>query len=172
MTSNVEELGNPEEPRFAEQVKDTLEELKEQITGNFRTSASGRSDQWLPKIEGSTTKGEPVYSAQEGFTYRQNQLVDCWFDLQWTGHTGVGNLQLVLPSLVAKASKEPFVGIIEATGITYAGDYLTINAQADSYYALLRICNPASSSTTVTFATAGADGGIRGHIRYIGQLFV
>lgn len=48
-------------------------------------------------VKGATTTGSGTYTLQEGRYVRNLNLVDYWFSLQWTTHTGLGNLIVQLP---------------------------------------------------------------------------
>jgi hypothetical protein len=62
---------------------DALEALTEQTTGTFN-----------PTIEGSGASGVGTYSVRDGFYMKQGKLVVCLGRIQWSAHTGTGNIVL------------------------------------------------------------------------------
>ena len=146
-----------------------IEEVSETVRGKFRTSDSSREEQWKPIIVGIAGEGTGVYSTtnQSGFVYRQNQLVDCFFDVVWTAHTGTGSLALQLPYKVAKASNLPFVGVVQSSTLAFSG-YLVLSAQPNDDKAILMQCTSGGATTAIAIAAAGR---LQGSIRYVGQLY-
>jgi hypothetical protein len=167
MSMIVDELPPENDPTFNKRVKDSVEEVAESVRGTFKTSDSGREAQWKPVIVGTSTDGTGTYTHQSGFVYRQNQLVDCFFDVLWTAHTGTGNAALQLPYKVAKASQLPFVGVVQSSTLAFSG-YLVLAAQPDDDIAILMQCTSGGATTAIAIAAAGR---LQGSIRYVGQLY-
>lgn len=125
--------------------------------------------EWTPLILGSTTEGDGTYSYQYGNTITYGQVVDVWFDIDWTGHTGTGNLQISLPMRVFPlADYLPFEGEISYSRLDLTANYycLKITALPDEEKAAFYQVSIAAADTILEMPIA-TDGNIRGHIRYL-----
>lgn len=49
---------------------------------------------WNPTIEGSGSSGVGTYTLRDGFYMKQGKLVVCLGRLEWSAHTGTGNVVL------------------------------------------------------------------------------
>jgi len=154
-----------------------IRELVKKLTEDYQSLAQGvngelRNDQdtgiraYTPTISGSTAAGAGTYTHQNGWVFRQGLLVDVWFDIRWSAHTGTGNLLVDLPYLVAQNSQEPWVCAVAAQNITFT-DYLTGNALSNTR--TLEILDNRSGTTWANIAITNADTTLRGHVRYVGQ---
>ena len=146
------------------------EDMAQAVNGDIRTNDDIAQAQYLPQVFGASTAGVGTYNAgghQVGWVLRRNLMVDVWFDLQWSAHTGTGNMYVELPYLVANSTQKPFVGVIQSSNITAAGiDYLVCNAIPDTRRCEIWSCVTAAPTANVTLDTAGQ---LIGHVRYIGQ---
>ena len=150
-----------------------LNSLVDSLTEMYRDMAeniNGYQNEWTPKIEGTTAAGTGTYTYQTGYSLRSGINVDVWFDIAWTGHTGTGDMLLTLPYKVKAVNNEPFAGVLAVSNITLSGgySYATINAQSDTFTALLY-----QQGTNVPQIGIPMDisGSINGFIRYLGQEF-
>ena len=139
----------------------TYQDTTEAVNGNVRT--------FSPIVYGRTNEGVGTYTYQTGVYLRQGLVVDYWFDVAWTAHTGSGVLDFKLPYKVYSIGNNPFVGVVETKGITYAG-----------YSQTTMVCISNSMVATPFASGSGlvdnnillpASGTIRGHLRYLGQEF-
>lgn len=121
-----------------------------------------------PTISGASTAGAGTYTNREAWYLRQAIMVDYWFDITWTNHTGTGNLVLDLPYLVINSQFEPFVGVIEQSSLTLTGGYtwLTVNCQPNTSQALIIENGSGNAAQALAIPTSGR---IAGHVRYIGK---
>jgi len=149
----------------------------EKMYGELATAVNGRigsnddisSAQYTPTIISTgASAGLGTYDHQIGWVLRRGLMVDVWFDLQWTAHTGTAGspMAITLPYLVAQSSQKPFFGTLYASNITYAGDYLVCNAEPGTRNCNIWEVTTAAAGGEVNLDTAGQ---LAGHIRYIGQ---
>lgn len=142
------------------------ESVAQAINGSTRRDVDFGSVQWIPTVSGSTSAGTGAYTYQTGTVLRAGLMVDVWFDIRWSSHTGTGTLTLDLPYLCAQSANAPFVGVVSAENITFSG-YLTASASPDSRNLLIQ--DNISGAGTSGIAVPNADTTIRGYARYIGQ---
>lgn len=123
-----------------------------------------------PFIAGSSSAGVGVYSSTVLFTQRANLINRVWFDITWTGHTGTGNLTILLPYYAQFVAQNPFVGVIQSDGITFdAGyTYLVGNITPDTNILNIMQCGSGVASIPIAIPT---DGTLKGSIIYAGQQF-
>lgn len=134
-------------------------------------NVNGDTKQFTPTVSGTTAEGTGNYVHQTGWYLRQGIMVDLWFDVQWSSHTGTGNLFLNLPYKVFNASTtdKPFVGVLQPDTVTFAtGTAAVINAISSTFRG--EIWEYGSGIASVNIAIAGT-GQLIGHIRYVGTQF-
>lgn len=128
--------------------------------------------QWEPELFGTTSPGTATYTTQIGWAVRVGQLVDVFFEIEWSGHTGTGNLYLELPYDVvgdlAGTDTAPFVGSVIPDGITFAGGRTAAAIQAVSDTTRGEFMIYGSGLTSENLAVPAA-GRIQGTLRYIGE---
>jgi len=138
---------------------------------------NGKEDTWKPTIEGadSGAAGTGSYDTQLGYYYRRGLLVDCWFALKVTAHTGTGNARIKLPYKIkkttAKGSGESdiWVGVVLDSSLTYpSGTALKLCGLNNTYYLEIVACDAAGVSAIVQIDDDQIFS-ISGSIRYIGQ---
>ena len=144
-------------------------EVAEGVNGNIKTNDSLAQDSYTPEVFSSgAAEGTGTYDHQIGWVLRKGIIVDTWFDVQWTAHTGTAGVPMYisLPYLVAQSAQKPFVGVLYSSNITFAGSYITCNAAPNT-----RRCNIWTSTSAGAGAQVNLDttGQFAGHIRYIGQ---
>lgn len=146
-----------EEARY--EIERRFFDISQAINGVFRS--------YTPKIYGSTATG--TYTAGNSNSsnyYLQGFLVDVFLKLEWTLHTGTGNLRIELPFIVQNANDTPFVGSLVTSGLNWGASNTQVNLVArpnTNYLEIVASQNNASSSIVPIDANAT----IQGHIRYI-----
>jgi len=153
--------------KYQKELVYSLQRMYENVVQNV----NGDIRQFTPQVFGATTAGAGTYSSQVGWYLRQGIMVDLWFDVTWTAHTGNGNLYLQLPYKTFNASTTaiPFVGVLQPDSVTFAtGTAAVINAFPDSFRG--DIWSYGSGIPSANVALAGT-GQLRGHIRYVGTEF-
>lgn len=158
--------------RLIRQLNQIEETVSEDVESYFLWNYGTDREQWIPAVYGATTAGVGTYAAnkQIGWVMRKGLLVDCWFDITWTAHTGSGNLYVQLPYLVAEAgaaTEQPFVGVLQPSSITL-GTFTCAVCSAIPDTRRLEIWGSGSSLATGNVALPSS-GRIMGSIRYIGQ---
>lgn len=121
-------------------------------------------------IKGTSTAGTATYTNTIMFSQRSNLVNRVWFDITWSGHTGTGNVQVVLPYSAQFVSENPFVGPIEASNITFTAGYTYLVGNVAPDTNLLKI-NQCGSGVASLALPMSADGTLRGSIIYAGQQF-
>jgi len=140
------------------------ENLTNNINGFIRNYADVDQSQWLPTLNG-TVAGDFTYTQQVGWSIRQGIYTEIFADISWTATTAAGNLYLELPYRVTLSDGMPFVGTVQASNLTYLGNYLVINAIPNTYRG--EIFSVAPTAPTVNVAVA-ASGRLIIHSRFIG----
>ena len=148
-------------------IQSMYDDVSQTINGDFKLDSAGGVFKWTPTL--STSASETfTYTNQYGISLRQGLLVDLWFDIEWSATSGTtGNLYLDLPYKSLLTNGMPFLGVVQADGITFTGGTgIVINATPNSY--LGEFYNVGSG-----FATANqlvvSSGRVIGHLRYVGQ---
>lgn len=141
------------------------EDIAQAINGDIRTEVSQGSGRYLPTIVGTTGDGTATYARQIGYVVRQGLMVDVWFDLDWTLHTGTGDLTVTLPYLVALGDGNPFIGAVNTQTIAFSG-YVVGMGQSNSRQMLLIDSASGVASVNISMLAAAS---LRGHLRYVGQ---
>lgn len=102
-------------PMDWERAHEDLEEMYRVIA----TAINGSQNEWTPTVDGSTT-GAGTYTTQTGYYYRQGLLVDCWWHVIWSAHTGANDLRIALPFTI-KNSADVWVGEVIGNSLAYPG---------------------------------------------------
>jgi hypothetical protein len=122
---------------------------------------------WTPEVFGVSTAGAGTYDHQVGYTVRKGIVVDVFFDIQWSAHTGSGNMYVELPYKVRKADNMPFVSPAQTSNYTLGSiDYAVFNAIPDTYRLELWSVTTAAATANIALDTAAR---VIGSITYIGQ---
>lgn len=148
-------------------LEDIYQKIASNVNGQFRNNGNTDiSTQWIPTLNG-TTPGTFTYDHQYGWSWRSGIMTDVWFDVSWSATTASGSVYIELPYLVTSSDGIPFVGEVQASGITFpAGTtYLVCNALQNSYQ--LYIYGSATGLSTAELSVP-ASGRLIGHCRYIG----
>lgn len=134
-------------------------DLAQNVDGDYR--------QFVPKIIGSTIEGIGTYTYQEGWYLRQGLMVDVWFTIQWSAHTGTGDAYVNLPYKVKNVLTTPFVNGVFGTYPLSAGYTCMFgSAESNTFNYFLYENGP---GLTVQSLNVVGNGTVIGHIRYIGQ---
>lgn len=137
------------------------------LYANPDTTKTLQEGVWLPEVFGVSTPGAGTYDHQVGYTVRKGIVVNAFFDVQWSAHTGFGNMYLELPYKVRKADNMPFVGIAQTSNYTLESiDYAVFNAIPDTYRLELWSVTTAAATANIELDTAAR---VIGSITYIGQ---
>lgn len=159
------QINFPPEDNVREIVK-TLAEMYE----NVAQAVNGDIREWTPKLSGLTSAGVGTYTLQTGWYLRQGIIIDAWFDVAWTAHTGTGNAYIELPYKVKFTNNAPFVGQVHMSGITLGAGYtnLFIVGESNGFRGFLY---GEGSGLAMANLNIVASGRLLGHFRYIGQEF-
>ena len=122
---------------------------------------------WQPEVFGVSVAGAGTYDHQVGYTVRKGIVVNAFFDIQWSAHTGSGNFYVELPYKVRKADNMPFVGTAQTSNFTLGSiDYAVFNAIPNTYRLELWSVTTAAATANIALDTAAR---VIGSITYIGQ---
>lgn len=146
-------------------MKNQYEDIANSVNGDFRTSAEEGRRQFTPTVRGSSTQGAGTYTTQNAWVLRKGIMVDFWFRITWTGHTGAGTLQIDLPYLSAQTDNNLFTGEVYTENITFSGVTLGIVATGARTMQIQQTQTGAGIAN-IGIVTAGT---LRGHVRYAGQ---
>jgi len=155
---------------LAEYIRDLLNTLTDMYQ-SIAQNVNGALREFTPIVQGLTGAGTGTYTYQTGWLLRRGIIVDIWFSVAWTAHTGTGDTSILLPFQVAKSQQEPFVGTIESVGSNAFGagyTYLVLKGLEDTFSAVITKCGSGVPSAPLAMAATGS---YVGHIRYIGKEF-
>ncbi len=163
--------GEPEQlEKYMRELVFSLQRRDEDVVQNV----NGSTKEFTPTVSGASTTGSGTYANQTGWYLRQGIMVDIWFDVEWTAHSGIGNLFLNLPyktfnTRAPLETNKPFVGVLQPDSVTFAaGTAAVINAIPNTFRG--EIWEYGSGIATANIAIAGT-GQLIGHIRYVGTEF-
>lgn len=166
------------DPKKHEQYQREFVFRLQQMYADIVQNVNGDIREFSATVSGTTLTGVGTYDHQTGWLLRQGLMVDIWFDVQWTAHTGTGNLFLNLPYKVFNTrppavapgdTSMPFVGVLQPSSVTFAsGTASVINAIPNTFRG--EIWSYGDGIPTENVAIAGT-GQIIGHIRYVGTEF-
>ena len=141
------------------------DDIAHTINGDTRRSVDTGSRQYTPTVSGLTTAGVGTYVHQTGWVFRQGLMIDFFFDLRWTAHTGTGSLIVDMPYQCAEIDHFPFVGPIMAQNVVFTG-YLSGVALPGTRS--LEIVDTRSGLAFNNITVPNTDTTLRGTIRYVG----
>src|ERR1051325_426199 len=164
---NEERLDSGNPVLIADYLRELVGSLKS-IYQDLSQATNGDIREFKPQIFGATTPGNGTYTVQDGWYLRKGLMVDYWFAMNWTAHTGGGLAYIQLPYKVKSTLSAPFVGHVHGTSNYTA-----------AYNGMFGLCAPSTFEYRIyAEASAGApfvqlqlltSGTLFGHIRYIGQ---
>lgn len=159
------ESAQPE--KLAEYMRDLLYTLS-RVYQDTAQAINGELNLFTPTIVGSSTPGTASYSTQVGWFFRQGLLVDIWCDLAYSGHTGSGNTQIVIPYEVANSIGSPFVGTCEnVSGVSLNGGRTYMVSRAIPENFRIAVDEAGSGVVSQPFPLVSS-GQFRVHTRFIG----
>lgn len=149
-------------------MRDLINELTEMYT-NIVNNVNGTLTQWTPVVKGFAVAGLGTYTRQTGWYLRQGLIVDLWYDVAWTAHTGAGALIMNMPFKAANTQNTPWVGG-NWSDIPLTAGYtnLVMSINSDSFDGVLL---QTGSGVAIANAVLPAAGRIIGHVRYVGKEF-
>lgn len=122
---------------------------------------------WRPEVFGVSSAGAGTYDHQIGYAVRKGIVVNAFFDIQWSAHTGGGNFYVALPYKVRKADNMPFTATAQTSNFTLGSiDYAVFNAIPDTYRLELWSVTTSAATANIALDTAAR---VIGSITYIGQ---
>lgn len=149
-------------------MRDLIYELTEMYT-NIVNNVNGRLAQWTPVVKGFAVEGVGTYTYQTGWYLRQGLIVDLWYDVAWTAHTGNGALIMNMPFKAANTENVPWVGgNWSDIALTAGYSNLVMSVNSDSFDGVLL---QTGSGVAIANAILPAAGRILGHVRYVGKEF-
>lgn len=139
-----------------------------QATGNgsFQVTAGanvplveGVERSFTPVIQGTTTAGVGTYAAQSGTYVKNGNIVTFQLLIDWTAHTGTGNIEIAgFPYAAINGEPVP-TGWVWANGLTITGQATFGLAGGQTYGALAAINNGVYSAVAMdTLATIRING--------------
>lgn len=155
------------------ELQDQLRDIKTAFGGSYSWSENTGSQGafWQPEVFGATTAGAGTYAAnkQIGTVRRSDNMVELFFDVTWSAHTGTGNMYVQLPYKPITSQEKPFVGVIQDSGITYtAGTRLVMNAIQNTFRGEIWTCGDGVATGNQAITNSGQ---LIGYIRYMGQFY-
>lgn len=155
----------------------TRNEMSSRFTGvqpswTYKISnASRHADKWLPTISGGSSAGVGTYTVQAGFAERYGLMINIYFDIAWTDHTGTGDLLIDVPYKVQKSIEATdrfiFNGSVVTSDINLGtASYAVLQCIPDSYTLKIVLCESGAAATDLQMVTSGT---LRGSISYVGQ---
>lgn len=151
-------------------IGDYVSELVNTITTMYQElsqATNGDYREFSPQIFGLTTPGNGTYAVQQGYYLRKGLMVDYWFNISWTAHSGSGFAYLLLPYKV-RFNNTDFPGQVYGQ-YNYPNTYNGLFGLAVSQTFREDLYAEGSANIPVVQLTLQSTGALRGHIRYIGQ---
>jgi hypothetical protein len=116
------------------------------------------SNNWIPVVQGSTSAGVGTYISQHGAYGRLGDIIFFTFDLNWSAHTGTGNMQISgFPKIFSLANiNYPYAVLI--SGITLPAGTVQVmfnGANATTMGNVIAVIN-AGSTSSVAMASSGS----------------
>ena len=163
-TEEIFDLSEQDQKRYWKELLNTLTDRDREVVNIVNGTYQYLEE---PTISGGTSAGAGTYTSREAWVLRQAIMVDYWFDISWSNHTGTGDLLINLPYVAINTNLSPFVGVVESSLTLTAGyTWLTLNCIGDTSTAYLIENGSGVPSQEVAIATSGR---IAGHVRYIGK---
>ena len=135
----------------------------------LRESIEGYTEEFEGVIFGSSADGVGTYTSNDCYYVRRGVVVDLFCHMEWSAHTGTGDLRVKLPFFEKGFVSPTSVSAIRTYNLTWpAGStHVILKGQPDQDYALIEGCRDAGTVQTVQMDGAAA---ISFHHRYIGQV--
>ena len=122
---------------------------------------------WTPYIEGSTGAGTATYPTQGGYYTKIGRQVNLAIRLNWTGHTGTGDIKISgFPFATKSDGSYEAVGAIMIQNISFGTGYdqATTYTSGSRTYANIFVSDSSGSGWGV--ASMSASGGLRISLTY------
>lgn len=150
-------------------LKEMYREVAQGINGDIGGTEAQGVQAWTPVISGTTgTNGNETYSEQVGWYLRQGLIVDVWFHVSFTGHTGTGSTVLNLPYEATESPGWPWQGTCNGGSISFGASYTQLGIQVDRTNTFRAEIIRMGSGQPLVNLTMAAAANLRGHLRYIG----
>ena len=122
MTLPSDRLFTPEIDPMAIELRKMYQDFVRQINGEAKV--------FTAKVFGATSAGVGTYSNQDGFYILSGQMVDVYYNITWTAHTGTGNLYVEMP-FISNFSALNYMGVIDNTsgGLNYSAGYTEVKTK-------------------------------------------
>jgi hypothetical protein len=158
----------PSEYNFGESVEEQLRQLKDMYL-RLRESVEGYTQEFEGVVFGSSTAGTCTYSVNNCYYVRRGIVIDVFYGVAWSGHTGTGNLHLKLPFFEKPFASSPSISAVIAGNITFPASTVYLVARSISNQDYVRI-DAVRSAANPTIVSLPASGNIYFHHNYIGQV--
>jgi len=138
--------------------------------GLIARAINGEYDTWTPYLLGGTTEGVGTYTTQDGWYYLSTIMVDYWFTITWSAHTGTGDLYMKLPFKTFSAEGNIWTGNCMTSSVSFANasdTYVVPLATSDSYVCDFVSGRHAAASGNIQVQAAGT---ITGFLRYMAEV--
>jgi hypothetical protein len=113
------------------------------------------SGTYTPTYEGATTPGSTTYTTQDGFWWRNDDIVHFTGRVIWTAATGTGSAIISLPFTSQNTTGMRYAINVFVTNVTFANGSVQASIAPNS--AVFTMASPATNaaSTTLTVEAAG-----------------
>jgi hypothetical protein len=135
----------------------------------LRESIEGYTEEFEGVIFGSSADGVGTYTSNDCYYVRRGTVIDLFYNIVWSAHTGTGDLRIKLPFFEKGFASPVSISPIVVDNMTWpsGNHYLVVEGQPDQDYAIIKSCKTAAASQTVQM---DGSAGISFHHRYIGQV--
>lgn len=109
--------------------------VRTSMTNRFVAAYSDVAQAWTPIVEGHSVAGSCTYSRQYGEYTLTNGWVNGYAEVNWTGHTGTGQIKFSVPldPVDLNGDAYPATAIIETTGTGVPGANKVIIGQVHGF---------------------------------------
>jgi hypothetical protein len=150
------------------ELQNMYETTAQNVNGVIRNSEDVDGSEWIPTLNGSTTKGTFTYSQRMGWVIRTGIITEVSFDIYWTdAGTATGLLYVELPYKVTKSLLLPFFGAALSNTVAFGAGYTQIGTSAlpSTFKGVFTLTGTGVIST---FLQVQGSGRVAGQLRYIG----
>lgn len=113
--------------------------------GQYVTNVQGVTKLFTPIVYGSTSAGTATYTSHYGSYVQNNNIVSFELEIDWSAHTGTGNLVIGGLPIVAANSEPQSTNFVYANGLTITGQGVW-GPQSNQTYGTLGAINNGSYS--------------------------
>lgn len=135
----------------------------------LRESVEGYTEEFTGVIYGGSTEGVGTYTTNSCYYVRRGVVIDLFCYLDWSGHTGTGDLLIKLPFFEKGFANSVSVSPIRTYNLTWpaSSTSVVLTGVAGEDYAQIQGIRTAGTAQTVQIDTSAS---ITFHHRYIGQV--